>query len=271
MLLKSILFIEIIQLALPTFGSPLGRTVQSSSAGSIASAHRAQPNHFIKRGEIQEVEAFKAASTPHAGEGIVNEKPTAYKPTLDVTPSSGRATSPNTKSIPSTSTQHALSGKLEDPSPEVMNDMIGSGQGFRSNTKTLQDHWLSQIGASYRAHLIRKGFGNDRLWIDRSAGPKTAGKTLERATPVPKNFRIDESAKPKIMEKKLERATPVPRSFQIDENAKPKIMQKKLERAEPVDPEFWIDAVAEAELAQMNFDEIAGRTFERAEPLDPST
>ncbi|KAI9621524.1 hypothetical protein KEM48_007657 [Puccinia striiformis f. sp. tritici PST-130] len=253
MLLKSILFIEIIQLALPTFGSPLGRTVQSSSAGSIASAHRAQPNHFIKRGEIQEVEAFKAASTPHAGEGIVNEKPTAYKPTLDVTPSSGRATSPNTKSIPSTSTQHASSGKLEDSSTEVMNDILGSGQRFRSNTKTLQDHWLSQ--GNYRAHLIRKGFGNERLWIDRSAGPKIAGKTLERATPVPKNFRIDESAKPKIMEKKLERATPVP----------------KLERAEPVDPEFWIDAVAEAELAQLNFDEIAGRTFERAEPLDPST
>ncbi|KAH9457047.1 hypothetical protein Pst134EA_020946 [Puccinia striiformis f. sp. tritici] len=271
MLLKSILFIEIIQLALPTFGSPLGRTVQSSSAGSIASAHRAQPNHFIKRGEIQEVEAFKAASTPHAGEGIVNEKPTAYKPTLDVTPSSGRATSPNTKSIPSTSTQHASSGKLEDSSTEVMNDILGSGQRFRSNTKTLQDHWLSQIGANYRAHLIRKGFGNERLWIDRSAGPKIAGKTLERATPVPKNFRIDESAKPKIMEKKLERATPVPKSFQIDENAKPKIMEKKLERAEPVDPEFWIDAVAEAELAQLNFDEIAGRTFERAEPLDPST
>ncbi|POW01150.1 hypothetical protein PSTT_12655 [Puccinia striiformis] len=258
MLLKSILFIEIIQLALPTFGSPLGRTVQSSSAGSIASAHRAQPNHFIKRGEIQEVEAFKAASTPHA-------EPTAYKPTLDVTPSSGRATSPNTKSIPSTSTQHASSGKLEDPSPEVMNDMIGSGQGFRSNTKTLQDHWLSQS--------VNKD--NDLATIDFGSievpDPKPRGKTLERATPVPKNFRIDESAKPKIMEKKLERATPVPRSFQIDENAKPKIMQKKLERAEPVDPEFWIDAVAEAELAQMNFDEIAGRTFERAEPLDPST
>ncbi|KNE98402.1 hypothetical protein PSTG_08321 [Puccinia striiformis f. sp. tritici PST-78] len=171
MLLKSLLLIEIIQLALPILGTPLGRIVQRSSMGSISSVHRAQPNHFIKRAVIEELEAAsEAKSTSQTSEnskrlrllpiepssrdtskggGTVNKKPTAYKSTWDATPSSSRATSSRYKTISSSHAKYASSGLELEPRPQVIDAILGpERQQVRSKKNSLQDNLFDGSGTS---------------------------------------------------------------------------------------------------------------------------
>ncbi|KAH9457048.1 hypothetical protein MJO29_011036 [Puccinia striiformis f. sp. tritici] len=198
MLLKSLLLLEIILLALPIYGTPLG--VQRSSTGSIASAHRAQPNHFIKRSVLEKMEAFNAASTLPTGEssktlrllpqshiesssrdaskggGTVNKKPTAYRSTWDAAPSSNKATPSRYETILSSRAKYASSGKLE-LSPEVIDAILGpERKQVPSKTSSIRDNLSDGSGPSTVDRLMKSA----RRLKNKLSNPSIAEKNPER-------------------------------------------------------------------------------------------
>ncbi|POW12670.1 hypothetical protein PSHT_08019 [Puccinia striiformis] len=168
MLLKSLLLLEIILLALPIYGTPLG--VQRSSTGSIASAHRAQPNHFIKRSVLEKMEAFNAAST-------LPTEPTAYRSTWDAAPSSNKATPSRYETILSSRAKYASSGKLE-LSPEVIDAILGpERKQVPSKTSSIRDNLSDGSGPSTVDRLMKSA----RRLKNKLSNPSIAEKNPERS------------------------------------------------------------------------------------------